>query len=383
MKIVLAPNSFKESLSAWQVAVQLEKGLKKALPGVETIKIPMADGGDGTLQSLVRGTSGRISRVKTVDPLGREIWAEFGLLGGGESAAVEMAAASGLRLLKPGERNPMKASTFGTGELLARAFAKRHRVIVGVGGSATVDGGCGLAEALGYRFLDGRGRALKMNGGALKKIARIDPDDYLRRWSGLSVKPDVVVACDVTNPLLGKRGAAPVYGPQKGATPKQVKELEEGLENLANCVKADLGLSIRTLKGGGAAGGLAAGLVAFCGARIEPGAAYIGRTLELEKHIQGADWILTGEGKLDSQTAFGKAPAFVAERGRAAGVPVVAVAGSISDDAEKLLAQDIFQGVFSLCDGPMSLEKAMSDTPRLLKKLGLSLGTLFKAASRK
>jgi glycerate kinase len=378
MRIVLAPNAFKESLSAWEVCQALAAGLRSSLPEVECVLAPMADGGDGTMDTLVRGTGGRRASARVHDPLGREIRAGFGLLGDGSEAVVEMAAASGLRLLKPEERDPMRASTLGVGELiLAAARRGARRIVIGVGGSATVDGGTGMARALGWRFLDAKGRELSPCGKTLAQIVAIDASAYQSWREGPGRDIEVVVACDVSNPLLGKSGAARVFGPQKGASPDQVVELEAGLANLADIELRELGIRMGHLKGGGAAGGLAAGLVAFCGARLEPGAPVIAVRIGLEEKLADADWAITGEGRLDGQTIFGKAPAHVAELAVKKGVPVIAVAGSVATDAGVLYSKGV-RAMFSICDGPMSLETAKTDARRLVQRLGRALGGVIR-----
>jgi glycerate kinase len=383
MKIVVAPNAFKESLTAWEAAKAIEAGLAKALPGARLVLVPMADGGDGTAETLAWAAGGRLVRAKVADPLGRPVRAAYALLDDGATAVVEMAAASGLGLLAPRERNPLRTSTRGTGQLI-RAAVKRgaRRLVIAIGGSATVDGGAGMAAALGYRFLDRRGRPVAPCGGALERIARIDPAPYRRWLSALGKAPELEVACDVTNPLLGERGAARVFGPQKGATPSQVERLESALAHLADLVRRDLGVNVRPLRGGGAAGGLGAGLVAFCGAKLRPGAELVMETVGLDEKLRGADWVVTGEGRIDAQTAFGKAPAAVARRARAAGARVIAVAGALGPGAERLRGT-LFDALFSLCDGPVALDDALRRARPLLERLARSIGGLLAAAPQR
>lgn len=378
MKIVIAPNAFKESLDAWSAARALAKGLRQSLPRAQIVLVPMADGGDGTIEVLVRGRRGRFHTAIVPGPLGRPVRARYGLLDGGSVAAIEMAQASGLRLLAPKERNPMKTSTFGTGLLMRTAVERgARRLIVGVGGSATVDGGAGMAAALGYRFLDKRGRLVPPNGGGLARIERVDPEPYLKWKQAAGGAIEVSVVCDVNNLLLGPKGAARVFGPQKGASPAQVARLEEGLARLADAIQRDLGISVRSMRGGGAAGGLGAGLIAFCGATLCPGAALVAEIIGLEEKLAGADWVITGEGRLDRSTLHGKAPAWVLELARKQNARVIGVAGSIAD--APLLRRHGFDALFSLCDGPVSLEDGMRRARPLLTQLGRSLGAIIAA----
>jgi len=377
MKIVIAPNAFKDSLTAWEAARALEKGVRQALPHATLVLVPVADGGDGTAEALARATGGQMVHARVAGPLGRPVRAVFAVLGGGLGAVIEMAAASGLRLLAPRERNPMRTSTFGTGQLI-RAAVRRglRRLIIGIGGSATVDGGTGMAAALGYRFLDARGREVLPCGGNLKEIARIDAEAYLRWRKSLREPLELTVASDVTNPLLGPEGAARVFGPQKGATPTQVEQLETGLAHLAGVIRRDLGIRVASLRGSGAAGGLGAGLVAFCGAVIRSGARVVLDAVRLEEKLADADWVITGEGKLDGQTAFGKAPAVVARVAKRHRVRVIGVAGSLGPDARRLLRGD-FDALFSLCDHPMDPAEAMRNARPLLEQLAESIGALL------
>ncbi|HUT24457.1 MAG TPA: glycerate kinase [Sumerlaeia bacterium] len=383
MKIVIAPNAFKESLSAWEAARALQTGLRRALPAAELILAPVADGGDGTVEALVRVTGGRMRRTRVDDPLGRPIRAAYGVLGDGKAAVIEMAAASGLRLLAPNERDPMRASTHGTGQLIRAAVERgSRRCILGVGGSATTDGGAGMAHALGYRFLDVRGREFRPRSGNLSRIAAIDPAPYLRwldRMRRPGGAPSFTLACDVNNPMVGPRGAARVYAPQKGASPRQVERLEAGMAHFAGVIRRDLGVRVKRLPGGGAGGGLGAGLVAFCGAAIRPGAETIIEAIGFEEFLKGADWVITGEGRLDRQTLFGKAPAVVASLARRRGIPVIGVAGALGPGSRALLRRH-FDALFSIADGPASLEDTMRRTPSLLTSLGEAIGGVIRGS---
>ncbi|MBN1867173.1 glycerate kinase [Candidatus Sumerlaeota bacterium] len=385
VKIVVAPNAFKESLSAHEAARAIERGLRRVLGArAEIVLVPVADGGDGTLETLVRATGGRIHRARVDDPLGRPVSAPYGVTGERDArCAIEMARASGLALLAPRERNPVRTSTRGTGQLIARA-ARRGlgRFIVGVGGSATVDGGMGLAHALGYRFLDRRGRELAPCGGNLERIVSIDPARYEAWRRSLDAPLEIVVASDVTNPLLGPRGAARVFAPQKGATPRGVERLENGLVNLARAVRRDLGVRMDRLEGGGAAGGLAAGLVAFCGAEIRSGAQVVCQAVNLETRLAGADWVVTGEGCIDAQTACGKAPVEVARLARRSGARVVGVAGALGEGNGRLLRSGDFDALFSICGEGISTDESIRHARRLLAALASEVGGLIECMSR-
>ena len=354
MKIVIAPDSFKGSLSALEVCSAAAHGIGALHRGIETVCVPMADGGEGTVQSLVDATGGSLRTVTVQGPLGEPVAAVYGLLGDGVTAVIEMAAASGLPLVPPQLRNPLHTTTFGTGELIKAALdAGARKLIVGIGGSATTDAGLGMASALGARFLDAAGEPVSTTGAGLLKLAHIDLaalDPRLR-------EAQIRVACDVDNPLYGPRGAAHVYGPQKGANPEIVEQLDRGLQQFAAVVARDLGRDLARMPGAGAAGGLGAGLVAFCGGSLEPGVQIVIDTVGLREKMAGADLCLTGEGRLDAQTAFGKTPKGVADVAAETGVPVIAFGGSVALDAEHL--HDLFAAVFSICNQPLSLAEAM------------------------
>lgn len=354
MKIIIAPDSFKGSLTALEVCEAASRGIAAMGVSIETVSVPMADGGEGTVQSLVDATGGRLVSVRVSCPLGEEIEASYGLLGDGVTAVIEMAAASGLPLVPPGKCNPLYTTTYGTGQLLKAALdAGARKLIVGIGGSATTDGGLGMAAALGARLLDERGEEVAPTGSGLAELASIDLSDFDPRIASA----DIRVACDVDNPLYGPQGAAYVYGPQKGATPEVVEQLDLGLQRFAEVVARDLGVEVADMPGAGAAGGLGAGLVAFCGAHLEPGVKIVIDTVGLREKMQGCDLCLTGEGRIDFQTAFGKTPKGVADVAAEAGVPVVAFGGAVATDAPNL--QEIFAATFSICNQPLSLEEAM------------------------
>jgi glycerate 2-kinase len=371
--IAIAPDSFKGSLTAMEAADCIERGLKKALTAVRTVKIPMADGGDGTVQTVVDATGGRIATRTVRGPLGEPVRARFGLSGDGRTAVIEMAAASGLALLKPAQRNPLVTTTFGTGELIRHALKlKVRKILVGIGGSATNDGGTGMARALGVKFFDQAGRPLPEGGGALADLARIDASGRDPRLDGVTLE----VACDVDNPLSGPRGASRVYGPQKGATPAMVRRLDRNLARLGRLVRRDLDLDILTVPGGGAAGGLGAGLMAFAGGVLRPGIDMVTDLVGLRRRIKGCDLVIVGEGRMDGQTAFGKAPAGVAKIAREQGIPVIAIAGSVGPDADRVHAVGI--GAYAAAmetlmdesrlprEGPAMLERCATQVARLL-----------------
>src|SRR5438132_2253890 len=301
-RVIVAPQSFKGSADAVAVASAIARGIRRAWPGARVEEMPHADGGEGTVRALVTATNGGIRRSRVHDPLGREIDAEWGVLGDGVTAVVEMAAASGLPLLEPSERDPRITSTRGTGGLIVAAAASgAHRIVIGIGGSATNDGGAGMARAFGYHFFDREGRELPEGGAALARLARIDGQTDPRL-----VRPSIDVACDVRNPLLGPEGASAVFGPQKGATPAMVRELDAALARYADVVERFVRRNVRDVPGAGAAGGLGAGLVAFLDARLVSGAQLVLDALGFAKRLDGASLVITGEGRIDGQSAYGK-----------------------------------------------------------------------------
>src|SRR5256884_8904773 len=331
-RVIVAPQSFKGSADGVGVAAAIARGVRRALPDASVEEMPLADGGEGTVRALVRATRGTLRAARVRDPLLREIRAEWGVLGDGTTAIVEMAAASGLPLLTASERDPRITSTRGTGELiLAAAASGAHRIVIGIGGSATNDGGAGMARAFGYRFFDRDGDELPEGGAALVRLARIDGQTDPRL-----VRPAIEVACDVRNPLLGPEGASAIYGPQKGATPEIVAELDAALARYADVGEAFVGRSIRDVPGAGAAGGLGAGLLAFLDARLVSGAELVLRAGGLAERIAGADLVVTGEGRVDQQSGYGALPGELTAAAKRAGVPVVAVAGSLGAGHETL-----------------------------------------------
>lgn len=367
IEIVIAPDSFKGSLTAVAAADAMERGILKAAAKsgvkVNIKKVPMADGGEGTVEAVISAAGGRIVKTQALDPLGREIESFFGLLPDG-TAVIEMAAASGLNLLKPEERNPMRTTTYGTGQLIKEALnCGSRKLIVGIGGSATNDGGVGMAQALGVRFLDPEGREIGFGGGELSKIARIDASKLDPRVE----EAEIVVACDVKNVLCGPQGASAVYGPQKGATPEMVEILDQNLRHLSAMIKRDLGKEVADVPGAGAAGGLGAGLMAFLGARIKPGIEIITEITRLEEKVKNADIVITGEGSTDGQTLFGKVPLGIARIARRWGTPAICISGSLKKGYEALYEEGM-TALFSISTGPMTLEEAMGRGEELLEE---------------
>jgi len=355
MKIVTAPNAFKGSLTATEAAMAMEEGIKKVLPDAEVIQVPVADGGDGLVDVAQEALNGEIHRLQVTGPRNSPVEAEFCYVQSMDLATVEMALASGLALLPDTLQDPTLTTTYGTGELIRAALdLKVKRINVGIGGSATNDGGMGMASALGIRFLDRNGQELPGIGASLASVATIDLSGLDPRIGSTTIK----AVCDVENPLYGPNGAAFVYGPQKGATPEQVRELDNGLKNLAEVIQKDLGMNVADLPGAGAAGGLGAGLHAFLGAGLCKGIDLIFELVALPEKLTGADLVLTGEGQIDFQTVFGKAPGGVGVAARAQGIPCFAIAGSIGEELGNLHESGI-NAVFSLCPGPMSLEESM------------------------
>jgi glycerate kinase len=373
MHILIAPDKYKGSLTAKQVAHHIAKGIQRVLDSATITQIPMADGGEGTVQSLVDATGGRLVAVEVAGPLGSPVSATFGILGDGQTAVIEMAAASGLALISSAERDPENATTYGTGELLLAAANRGCRkVVIGIGGSATNDGGAGMAQALGVRLLDANGQQLPPGGAHLSRLAQID-------ISGLNpqVKQmEVVVACDVTNPLCGTTGASAVYGPQKGATPEMVVQLDQALSHFADIIARDLSKDVRHVPGAGAAGGLGAGLMAFLDAKLERGVGIVVDVVGLDAAMRQCDLVITGEGGVDAQTAFGKAPAGVAQVAARYNKPVILLAGSVTDDARSLHEHGI-HAIFSICRRPMSLSDAIANGASYLEDAAEEIARLL------
>lgn len=338
MRVICAPDSFKESLSAADAATAMRRGVLQAMPDATVDLCPIADGGEGTVAAMLAATDGRAMTTAVDGPTGEPVQATWGMLGNTEetTAVIEMAAASGLPLVPVAKRDPTRTSTRGTGQLIAAALeAGAKRIIIGIGGSATNDGGTGMAQALGVRFIDANGNAISepMTGGLLASVAHIDVSGLDPRLA----KVRVTAACDVTNPLTGPRGAAAVYGPQKGATPAQVAELDAGLAHLARLLREQHDIDVEPLPGSGAAGGLGGGLVAFLHANLMPGIDLVLDAIGFDARVEGATLCLTGEGKLDGQSLSGKACLGVAQRAAKHGVPTIALVGCLGEDVERTL----------------------------------------------
>lgn len=368
-RIVLAPDSFKESLTAREACEALEAGLRQAFPGAAFTHVPMADGGEGTVRSLVDATGGRLVTTRVTGPLGDPVHAMWGVLGDGETGVIEMAEASGLELVPRDRRDPRRATTRGTGELVVAALdAGVRRLVVGLGGSATNDAGAGFAQALGVRLLDADGHDLPPGGAPLARLARIDTSAADPRLADLEVQ----VACDVTNPLCGPEGASAVFGPQKGADPACVAELDAALATFGERVRADLGRDVTTTPGAGAAGGLGAGLLAVTRATLRPGIDIVIDQTRLEAAVRDADLVVTGEGRIDGQTRYGKTPWGVAQVARCHGVPVVAIAGSLGDGVEDLYAG--FDAVFACVDRVAPLDEVLATAGAALARTARNVG---------
>ncbi|WP_454691567.1 glycerate kinase [Achromobacter aloeverae] len=372
MKIVIAPDSFKESLSAPDTAAAIARGVREACPDAEIVCVPMADGGEGTVDAVLQATGGQWRRTRVRDALGETVEAAWGWIEP-HTAVIEMAAAAGLEQVPPARRDPMRATSHGVGELLRAALdAGAQRIILGLGGSATNDAGAGLLSALGLRILDADGGLLAPGGGALAHAARLDTRELDPRLGRILVE----VACDVDNPLCGPKGASAVFGPQKGATPAQVAELDAALAVFADLCARTLGRDERDAPGAGAAGGLGFAAHAFLGARFRPGVELVAELGGLAAAMQGADLAFTGEGRMDEQTLHGKTPAGVARIGKAAGVPVVALAGSLGAGYERLNEAGIV-AAFSLAPGPITLEQACARAAELLADRARDATRLF------
>jgi glycerate 2-kinase len=375
MKVVVAPNAFKGTLTAPQAAAAIARGVRDVFPDADVVEVPVADGGDGTVEALVTARAGEYQTATVEGPLGDAVEARLGLIDSGGTAVVELATSSGLALIDPSRRDPRRASTYGFGQLLEAARAQRvGEIIAGIGGSATNDGGAGMAQALGYRLLDAAGQDLRRGGAALARLDRIDASRFDRAgWASVRVR----VASDVTNPLTGPQGASAVYGPQKGADAQAVRELDAALARLAQVIERDLGKRVAQLPGSGAAGGTGAGLVAFLNASLEPGAPLVVGATGFDEQLPGSDLVLTGEGRADEQTAYGKAPGEVAKRAAAAGIPVVLLAGSKGPGWEALHSLGVTD-VVTLTEEGEDAQDAFRDPEGLLRR-----ATVVACRSRK
>lgn len=374
MNILIAPDSFKDSLSALKVASALGRGIQKILPDARCTLVPMADGGEGTVQSVIDATGGKRIGARVLDPLMREITASYGVTGDGKSAVIEMAAASGIERLEMSERDPWITSTFGTGQLILDALNRGCGIImVGIGGSATNDGGAGMAQALGVKFSGEAGYITVQGGGALDRVNRI----HMEGLDPRIVDTQVIVACDVTNPLTGPFGASAVYAPQKGASEEMVEQLDRNLSHFAATIQDQLGRKVSEVPGAGAAGGLGAGLMAFLDARLVQGFEMVAGVVGLEEKITGADLVITGEGKMDAQTRFGKTPFGVAGMARRMGKPVIGVAGALDSDSA-VLYESGFDLLMPIQERPCDLEYSLKNSEQLLERTGERMARLIK-----
>ncbi len=379
MRILIAPDSFKESLDAAAVARALEKGLRRVLSGARIETLPMADGGEGTVAAVVRATGGRLLRRSVTGPLGDPVRAAFGLLPDG-SAVIEMAAASGLPLVPEARRDPQLTTTYGTGELMAHALKLgASRIVVGLGGSATNDAGAGMAQALGAVFRDRRGRVFgqPLAGGKLGAVGAVELAGMALPRAGI----EILAACDVNNPLCGPRGAAVTFGPQKGANPAQVRLLDRNLRHFAAVVEGPSRRSLSARPGAGAAGGLGFGLMAFGRARLVPGAPLLMQLLDVEARLRDADLLITAEGRIDAQTLLGKAPVALAGLARRLGVPVIGVGGALADDAPRLFRHG-FDALEAGVTRPIDLSGALLDARVNLERAGERIGHWLQLARR-
>lgn len=377
MKIVIAPDSFKGTISSPEVCKIIAAAYRKVFPEAEIVQLPLADGGEGTTQALVSALNGEMVNIEVTGPLGNKVSAVYGLIENGETAVMEMASASGIELVKREDLNPMKASTYGTGEMIRDAIINRgvKNIIIGIGGSATVDGGIGMAQALGYILLDGDEKEVHKGGASMNQICTLTADKVIPELSKVNIK----IASDVNNPLTGPNGAATVYGPQKGATGFMVPILDDGLKNLLNLWK-ETGIIDEEKPGDGAAGGLGAGLRAFCGAELTSGAELICNAVHLSDILENADLLITGEGATDSQTLSGKLCSVVAAKGREKNVPVMLISGALK------IREELFKMVdyaFSASSGQGSLEEILAEAKEDLAFIATNTARLFNAKTQR
>ena len=375
-KFVLAPDSFKESMTAKEVCVAMEKGVKKVFSDAEIIHVPMADGGEGTVESLVDATNGHKEYIEVQGPLPEQkVKAYYGILGDEKTAVIEMAQASGLMLVEPRYRNPLTTTTYGTGELIKAALDKGvSTVIIGIGGSATVDGGIGMAQALGVKFTDKYGNNIEPTGRGLTKIDKISMENLDKRVK----KVNFIIASDVENILTGKKGAAAVFGPQKGATPDEVELLDKGLIHYAEIIRRDIGKNVEDIAGSGAAGGLGAGLIAFLDAKLQSGVEVVANTVKLAEKISQADYVFTGEGGMDFQTKYGKTPFGVAQVAKKYQKPVFAEAGYLGERIEELYDIGI-SAIFGIVDKSESIEESLEKGPQNVERTTENIARLISS----
>ncbi|HRI87427.1 MAG TPA: glycerate kinase [Candidatus Hydrogenedentes bacterium] len=377
MRVIIAPDSFKECLSAARVAAAVAEGVLRAAPDAEVIRMPMADGGEGTVEALVSATRGVLHTTRVTGPIGVAVDAVWGMLGDGRTAVIEMAAASGLALVPKPQRDPRIATTRGTGELMREALDRGvTRMILGLGGSATNDGGAGMAQALGYSLRNASGAELPPGGAALAQLAEIYDDVH-----PMLERCQVLVACDVTNPLCGPRGASRVYGPQKGATPEMVEELDAALAHYARVIEAQRDLSVADIPGAGAAGGIGAGLIAFANGRLRSGLELIADACGLDDAVRHADLVITGEGCIDAQSVNGKTPVGVARIAKRHRVPVVAVAGMLGEGFRAVYSEGI-DAAFSIASGPSTLDESIARAEEQLAFAGEAIAGIWLAHRR-
>jgi glycerate kinase len=357
MKIVIAPDSYKESLSATEVAQAIEKGFREIFPEAQFVSVPVADGGEGTVEAMIAATQGRSVASTVTGPLGEAVEAQWGISGDGNTAFIEMAAASGLALVLPEQRNPLITTSYGTGELILQALESGAKnIIIGIGGSATNDGGAGMVQALGAKLCDASGTEIGFGGGSLMSLNHIDISGLDARLKNCAIR----VACDVTNPLTGPFGASCIFGPQKGATEAMIVELDRNLAHYADAIKKSLRIDVKEVPGSGAAGGMGAALMAFLGAELRSGIEIVTQALNLEEHIHDCTLVVTGEGRLDSQSIHGKVPVGVASVAKKYHKPVIGIAGSLTRDVG-VVHQYGIDSVFSVLNRIGSLEEAFRD----------------------
>ncbi|GJI93801.1 glycerate kinase [Duganella caerulea] len=378
MKIVIAPDSFKESLTAMAVANEIEAGFREFFPDAQYVKLPVADGGEGTVQAMIDASGGRRVALKVSGPLGEPVDAFYGLMGDGATAVIEMAAASGLELVPAAQRDPLRTSSRGTGELIRDALdAGARRFVLGVGGSATNDGGAGMVQALGGRLLDEAGTELPPGGGALDRLRHID-------LSGLDarIKDSVFdIACDVSNPLVGPQGASHIFGPQKGATPAMVEQLDANLRHYADVIARELGHQVADVPGAGAGGGIGAAMLVFLGGRLRPGSEIVTAAVGLDAAVADADLVITGEGRIDSQSIHGKTPIGVARVAQRHGKPVIAIAGSLAPGAA-VVHQHGIQAVFGAVSRPCTVEQALAEAAQNVRSAARNIAAVLSLGAK-
>jgi glycerate 2-kinase len=374
MKVVIAPDSFKESLTAKQVCIAIETGFKRVFPSATYHLVPVADGGEGTVQSLVDATDGELKHLIVTGPMAKKVNAFYGLLGGDrQTAVIEMAAASGLHHVEADLRDPKLASSYGTGELIKAALDNGvKKIIIGLGGSATNDGGIGMLSALGVIFLDDAGKELVANGAALSLIKTIRTELIDPRLA----ECEVLVACDVDNPLCGIRGASHVFGPQKGATHEDIQFLDNSLKHYAACIKQQCNIEVLEQPGAGAAGGMGAALMAFTNATLKPGIELVLEAVNLKQFMQGADLVITGEGRIDEQTLYGKTPMGVATVAKQFNIPVIGIAGSLGKNHQAVYQCGI-DAVFAAVPSAMTLQQAFTDAHDNVANVAENIAKIF------